>query len=348
MRPTARDQRLVSLIGEFMTSYLPVVRRRDGDTVASYRTSINLFLSFLSSERGVTLAAATASDFGQANVVAFMAWLSEERRNAAPTVNHRLSDIRGLCRFLHSRGAIDAVAWEAVREVAEVPDDRAVEFTWLSVAEVREVIGSVSPNRDALRDRFLLSLLYESGGRIGEVLSLTVGDLRPTKSGEVDVHFYGKGNKHRVTPLSSEIWSRFGSYAERYLPDRRASDLVFYVRRHGGRHAMSHDNVERVLRGCERRLREGELPDLQHLHSHLFRRSRAMHLFEAGVPLPTISDWLGHSNIETTRFYAKVTETMKRDALGKLSEGDQAVFDSDVAFKYAGDEEMLKRLCGLG
>ena len=157
MRPPARDQRLVSLIGEFMTSYLPVVRRRDGDTVASYRTSINLFLSFLSSERGVTLAAATASDFGQANVVAFMAWLSEERRNAAPTVNHRLSDIRGLCRFLHSRGAIDAVAWEAVREVSKVPDDRAVEFTWLSVAEVREVIGSVSPNRDALRDRFLLS-----------------------------------------------------------------------------------------------------------------------------------------------------------------------------------------------
>ena len=73
-----------------------------------------------------------------------------------------------------------------------------------------------------------------------------------------------------------------------------------------------------------------------------------MHLYEAGVPLPTISDWLGHSNIETTRFYAKVTEMMKRDALGKLSEGDQAVFDSDVAFKYAGDEEMLKRLCGLG
>ena len=141
MRPPARDQRLVSLIGAFMTSYLPVVRRRDGDTVASYRTSINLFLSFLSSERGVTLAAATASDFGQANVVAFMAWLSEERRNAAPTVNHRLSDIRGLCRFLHSRGAIDAVAWEAVREVAEVPDDRAVEFTLRPVKIVDKEIS---------------------------------------------------------------------------------------------------------------------------------------------------------------------------------------------------------------
>ena len=86
---------------------------------------------------------------------------------------------------------------------------------------------------------------------------------------------------------------------------------------------------------------------LEHLHSHLFRRSRAMHLYQAGVPLPTISDWLGHSNIETTRFYAKVTEMMKREAVDKLAEGPDAVFDALVPFRYADDEEVLKRLCGL-
>ena len=72
-----------------------------------------------------------------------------------------------------------------------------------------------------------------------------------------------------------------------------------------------------------------------------------MHLYQAGVPLPTISEWLGHSNIETTRFYAKITEEMKREALHKLSDSDSSVFKDDVAFKYANDEEVLKRLCGL-
>ena len=72
-----------------------------------------------------------------------------------------------------------------------------------------------------------------------------------------------------------------------------------------------------------------------------------MHLYQAGVPLPTISDWLGHSNIETTRFYAKVTEMMKREAVDKLAEGPDAVFDALVPFGYADDEEVLKRLCGL-
>ncbi len=72
-----------------------------------------------------------------------------------------------------------------------------------------------------------------------------------------------------------------------------------------------------------------------------------MHLYQAGVPLPTISEWLGHSNIETTRVYAKVTEEMKRDALHKLSDSDNSVFKDDVAFKYANDEDVIKRLCGL-
>ena len=109
---------------------------------------------------------------------------------------------------------------------------------------------------------------------------------------------------------------------------------------------MSSDNVSRILKDCESSARKTN-PDILHLHSHLFRRSRAMHLYQAGVPLPTVSEWLGHSNIETTRFYARITEEMKRDALHKLSESDVSVFKDDVAFKYADDEEMLKRLCGL-
>ena len=109
---------------------------------------------------------------------------------------------------------------------------------------------------------------------------------------------------------------------------------------------MSSDNVSRILAGCETEVRKSN-PDLVHLLSHLFRRTRAMPLYQAGVPLPTISECLGHSNIETTRFYAKATEEMKREALHKLSDSDRSVFKDDVVFKYANDEDAIKRLCGL-
>ena len=347
MTPQLADRRLVALIGEFLNTYLPVVRRRDDDTVRSYRTSVNLFLDYLKQERGVALAAVTAADLSQENVAGFADWLKKTRGNAAPTINHRVSDVRGLCRYAESRGVLGRVEYELVREVSAVPDDRAVEFTWLETSEVRAILEEVSGNAMGLRDNFLLSLLYESGGRIGEVLSLRVGDLTPTGGGEVDVHFYGKGNKHRITPLSSEMWSRFERYAKVYLPERKNSDLVFYVSRGGVPHQMSRDSVEKMLCRCEVQLRSEGWSDLQHLHPHLFRRTRSMHLYQGGVPIEIIAEWLGHSDIESTRFYAKITELMSRKAVDKLAEGDEAVFDSEVKFKYADDEETLKRLCGL-
>lgn len=346
MRIKAKDPNLVSLMGEFMRTYLPGVRNRDTDTIASYRYSINLFVAYLEAEKEVTVLTMQASDFNQKNIVGFMAWLKSDRNNVATTINHRLSDIRGFCRYLYKKRAIALDEYEAIREINDVNDDRVIDFTWLSINDVCLILKSTESNRDAIRDRFLLSLLYESGARVNEVLSLKLLDIKPTSNDEADVHFYGKGKKHRITPLSKEIWSQFDRYCEKYHPNRNQEDMVFYSFRNGRRNKMSSDNVSRILEGCEERVRSIN-PDLIHLHSHLFRRTRAMHLYQAGVPLPTISEWLGHSNIETTRFYAKVTEEMKRDALHKLSDSDNSVFKDDVAFKYANDEDVIKRLCGL-
>ena len=278
MRISAKDPRLVSLIGEFIKVYLPRVRIRDEDTIASYRYSINLFIDFMS-------------------------WLNTERKNVATTVNHRLSDVRGFCHYLLKKKALTSDEFEEIREINDYDDDRIIEFTWLTTDEVASILNCVDANRDATRDHFLISLLYESGARINEVLSLKPHDIKPTSNGEADVHFYGKGNKHRITPLSKEIWRQYCSYCERYHPEKNEQDYLFYSFRNGRRNKMSSDNVSRILSECENELRKKK-PDLIHLHSHLFRRTRAMHLYQAKVPLPTISEWLGHSNVETTRFFS--------------------------------------------
>ena len=347
MRIKAKDPRLISLTGEFIKVYLPHIRNRDDDTVASYRFSISLYISYLEAAKGLTIMTMQACDFNQKNIAAFLLWLVSDRHNAAATVNHRLSDNRGFCRYLLKKKAITPDEYEEIREISDVNDDRIIEFAWLQAEDIARILKSVENNRDAIRDRFLLSLLYESGARINEVLSLRLSDIKPASDGEADVHFYGKGSKHRITPLSREIWNQYGRYCEKYhTGQQNPDDLIFYSYRNGRRNKMSSDNVSRILSDCESKVRK-DRPGLIHLHSHLFRRSRAMHLYQAGVSLPMISEWLGHSNIETTRFYAKVTEEMKREALHKLSEGDRSVFKDDVAFKYADDEEVIKRLCGL-
>lgn len=95
-------------------------------------------------------------------------------------------------------------------------------------------------------------------------------DVKATSNREADVHFYGKGKKHRITPLSREIWNQFEDYCEKYHPDKTSENLLFYSFRNGPRNKMSSDNVSRIFAGCEEEDSQKH-PDLIHLHSHLFR-----------------------------------------------------------------------------
>ena len=88
-----------------------------------------------------------------------------------------------------------------MREVNDVKDERVQKFEWLSVEDVRAVLEKTSCSRNPVRDRFMLSLMYESGARVAEVLSLKVGDISPAKGGGADVRIFGKA-PNRASPLS--------------------------------------------------------------------------------------------------------------------------------------------------
>ena len=205
MRAKAKDPALIRLIGEFLKVYLPSIKNRDQDTIDSYRHSMNVYLHFLQDTQGLTLITVRSCDFCQKNIVSFLAWLREERGNVATTINHRLSDIRGFCHYLMKKKAIPLTDYEEIREIEDTVDDRNIAFTWLSVEDIKAVLKQVDGNRDSVRDRFLLSIMYESGARINEVLSLKRKDLKPTGEGEVDIHFLGKGTE----PLPAKA-GRFG------------------------------------------------------------------------------------------------------------------------------------------
>lgn len=334
-------------IKEFLTNYLPFVRRLDDDTINSYRITINLYLDFLKETQGISLVTIRSFDFSQKNIVLFLQWLQEVRKNSAPTINHRLYDIRRFCRYLmKKKDVLSAIELLDIEDIEPAKDTRTPDFDWLTPEEVNLILDAVSDTRNSVRDRFFLSLLYESGCRIDEILSLNIGDLVPKSNGEVDVHFLGKGKKPRTIPLSSLLWNQAQLYLEQYHPERASDNLLFYVKRKGRIEKMSSDNAQRILTYCEKRVRE-QVPDLPHLHPHLFRRSRAMHLLDEGVPLLTIKDWLGHSQIETTRFYVQLTEKMRREALNAMQENDKLVFQGVTKFKYADNDDMLRRLCGL-
>ena len=111
---------------------------------------------------------------------------------------------------------------------------------------------------------------------------------------------------------------------------------------------MSPDNVSKFIKkyGEMARSMHAEIPT--HLHPHMFRHSRAMHLYRNGMPLPLLSEWLGHAQMHTTlTYYANADTKMKQEAIEKATSSFNPLFSDDLEIDWENDDEMIKKLCGL-
>ena len=110
---------------------------------------------------------------------------------------------------------------------------------------------------------------------------------------------------------------------------------------------MSDDNVSRFIKKYGREAKEicSEVPD--NLHPHLFRHSRAMHLYRSGMPLALLSEWLGHAQLETTMIYAYADTEMKRDAIQKATGHHNPLMSRDQIPIWKGDDQIIRQLYGL-
>ena len=344
-----KDPELYRLMKNFLTSYLPDTKQKSAHTILAYRDALNLYMDFLDSVKSIKLKNVCISDFNQENISSFLRWLHEERGNESTTINQRLSHIKGFCKYVQKKDILSFKAYSEICGIAGYKDERVKDFIWLAVEDVKLVLKQPDINKKTgIRDRFFIALMYESGCRDDEILHMKLKNIVINKAGEPDVHIFGKGNKHRCTPLSKDIIPYFNEYCRLYHPDteKNSDELLFYTLRKGIKCQMSQDNVQRFMKTYEKKAQEIN-EYIPHLHPHLWRRTRAMHLYLAGVPLPLVSEWLGHSNMETTQIYARATDEMKRQAQRKLGEKEESVFKDDTAFKYADNEAVLKKLAGL-
>ena len=96
-----KDPILYKTIKEFLTHYLPEVRRKSPNTVLSYIATINIFLDYIAERYQKKLAKITVADFSADNIQKFMDWITNERKNVATTANLRLTHLRQFCKYLH-------------------------------------------------------------------------------------------------------------------------------------------------------------------------------------------------------------------------------------------------------
>ena len=337
-----QDKQLFESLHAFLEYYLPKIKRRDSDTIKAYKEVLNQYLNYICSVNGIQLMEVTINHFTKDNIVSFMDSLCA-KGFAASTVNHRLALLRSFCKYAMRNKLLRIIELEKIAEIEEVIDTRAKALVYLSIEQMKTILSLPDINtKFGSRDRFYMSLLYDSAARDFEVLLARSENLKVNSDNTAVLHIMGKGTVYRAVPISSDVVDTYNQYLKYW----EKKEYLFYTVRKGVIAPMSDDNAARILAKYEK-IARNELPDLPHLHPHLFRHTRAMHLLEAGVPLELIGEWLGHADLETTRIYATATISMKREASNKIVNAHPSIFSKDERFKYLNDEDKMRKLYGL-
>lgn len=341
-----KDPNLFLSIKTFLTIYLPEIRAKSTNTVKAYRDTLNLFFRFLKTKKNLSLHLVSINDISPSTIKEFLDWLNNERGCSLSTRNQRLSCIRTFYGYLAEDNIELVDNYSKIQKINKTPIPDRILSSMLTIDDIRLILKQPDTrSKTGLRDQFYMALLYDSGCRNSEILNLRLRDIHINSKDEGWIYVTGKGNKFRSTPISKNVIDIYKKYAEVFHAHSDKTQFLFYTNRKGIIDQMSNDNVARFINKYEVAARVIN-PNLPHLHPHLFRHARAMHLYQAGMPLALVSEWLGHAQLETTLIYANADITMKQQAIAKVADSKNSIF-TDVPFIHENDEDIIKKLYGL-
>ncbi|MBP9106924.1 MAG: tyrosine-type recombinase/integrase [Gemmatimonadaceae bacterium] len=310
---TATSTQLARCLHGFFADYLPRVRGASPHTVQSYRDSLVLLLRFVAARRRRSVARLALTDLGPADILAFLHHLETDRHNTVATRNVRLAALHAFFRYC-AADAPDTVEW--CQRVLAIPFKRTASrpIEYFEEGDVQAVLGAIDRRtRDGRRDYALLATMFNTGARVQEIVSLSVGDLRLDTPSQV--RLLGKGRKERACPL----WPQTAQVLRAWLLERGDLDQpreALFENHRGAR--LTRFGVRYLLRKyCRLACRTRPALKTKRLHPHSLRHSTAVHLLKAGVDITTISQWLGHANVTTTTRYATLDLDLKREVLRK-------------------------------
>lgn len=323
---------------DFLEMYLPDCGRSK-HTIESYRDTLTLFKRFVITEEGMDIRRFTFNDCTCDFVFSFLDWLKESG-NIETTRNHRLAGLKGYLDYCAYRNvAIESIASqiEAVKPYPTTKREKPV----LTDAQMSLILDQAPRDRKGRRNAILLLLLYETAARVSEIVNLNVIDLHLNPS-EPYVKLSGKGKKERIIPLVD----RLPTILETYISEFSAplgTDILFYSMHGGKPQRLSSRSIESILKQYSdaARIHDPTIPP--RVHPHMFRRSKATYLYQHGMALEQVSTLLGHSQLETTRVYAKPSLQQLRIVIEKITPKS----DQEQQPLWQGKEDEISRRLGL-
>ncbi len=289
---------------DLFLDHLTVERGLSRNTLLAYQRDLLRYIDFLESLGKSML------DVSERDIEDFLSHLRNGDGNHPPlspaSSARSIIAVRGFHKFLaRENRSVDPAA-----QIHPPTPGRSLPKA-LSLNEIEGIISGAGSGESAqsLRDRALVELLYATGARVSEVISLDVDQI---KSPLQSIRLLGKGGKERVVPVGSFAAEAVDNYLVRGRPaliegksDRRERKLFLNLRGT----PLSRQSAWEIVRSCA--IKGGVTSELS---PHSFRHSFATHLLDGGADIRTVQELLGHASVATTQIYTLVPIDRLREA----------------------------------
>jgi len=305
------------------------------ETVSSYRDSFRIYFTYLVDVHGISAIKADIKHMDLLYLQEFCKYLEEKRGNKSVTINNRIAAIRSFMKYVSEmEPEYSGIAKRAL--MIPMQKHKVPTMDFITKDEFEVMIKACDTNAFiGARDKLMLLLLYNSGVRVSELLSIKCSDIKNSDiPSRTSVKIYGKGRKERIVPL----WKNTSVYIQKYIKNNHLNgNDVLFKNKNGDELTRSgvRFRINVIVKEAEK---ETKALTEKTVTPHTFRHSVAMNLLAAGVNISTIAHWLGHSSIETTHKYMVADIDMKRKAMEKAGSS------GDASYRYKPSSDILSFL----
>lgn len=303
----AYDSSFLWFLEHFINTYMPDAKGLSKNTVTSYKATFRILIQFLYEKKGITAQEITFDVLTYEILHEFLDWIENERGCSILTRNQRLAALYSFSEYAQNRNFEAATSFRT--SVIRIPMKKAQgkERAFFTQAEIQILLAMPDTNHNTgIRDCVLLSVMYASGARAQEICDLRIRDIRFFEDKAV-LHIIGKGRKARLVQIGKSPAMMLKDYLKRKGIDCKADRHVFSSQTH---EQMTVSCIEAIFKKYVNKAKK-ENTDLFQCDSyppHSMRHTTAVCMLEAGVPLPVIKSFLGHSQLSTTEIYATLSQ----------------------------------------
>lgn len=274
--------------------YLQTDKNSSDLTVENYERDLVGFLSFEETPKDL-------KDISPSHIRMYIAHLDVLGR-ARSTINRMLCALKTFFKYLVE---IEKVILESPADKVKCGKKKKSLPKAISKSDVADLIGTATEHR--LKDQLVLELLYGLGGRVSEIATIRVESINFE---EGFIRITGKGDKERISPIHDSCLILIKLYMKRF----KITSGWLFPSKSDKTVPMSRESIYKIVK----RTAEKSGVDPRTVSPHVFRHSFATHMLDAGCDMALVQEYLGHEDIATTRIYAKISQTNKKETFKKF------------------------------